>query len=86
LFLKGVECRYWAVADKGIYFLTTEGSESFVNFIDFATLRVIKIMHLEKKLVKGLQRGLAFSPDGRSLLCTLEERDSSDLMLVENFR
>jgi Tol biopolymer transport system component/DNA-binding winged helix-turn-helix (wHTH) protein len=86
LFLKGVECRYWAVADKGIYFLTTEGSESFVKFIDFATLRVTKIMHLEKKLVKGLQRGLAFAPDGRSLLCTLEERDSSDLMLVENFR
>ena len=30
--------------------------------------------------------GFDLSPDGRSLLITLEERDSSDLMLVENFR
>jgi WD40 repeat protein len=60
LFLKGFQYRYWAVADKGIYFLATEGSESFVKFIDFATRRVTKIIRLERKLVKGLQRGLAF--------------------------
>jgi Tol biopolymer transport system component len=86
LFLKGVERRYWAVADKGIYFVATEASESFLKFIDFATLRVTKIIRLERKLAKTLLRGLALSPDGGSLLCTLEERDTSDLMLVENFR
>ena len=86
LFLKGVEPRYWAVADKGIYFLATEGSESFVKFIDFATLRVTQIMGLERKLPKNLFRGLALSPDGRSLLCTLKEQKRSDLVLVENFR
>ncbi len=84
--LKGVERRYWAVADKGIYFLATEGSESVVKFIDFATRRATRIMTLERKLVRNLSRGLALSPDGRSLLCTLVERESSDLVLVENFR
>jgi hypothetical protein len=86
LFLKGVERRYWAVADKGIYFVATEEGESFVKFIDYATSRIIRVMRLERKLGHDLLRGLALSPDGRKLLCTLVERDSSDLMLVDNFR
>jgi Tol biopolymer transport system component len=86
LFLKGVEPRYWAVADKGIYFVATEDNEPFVKFIDFATRRVTQIMRLERKLSRDLLRGLALPPDGGSLLCTLIERESSDLVLVENFR
>ena len=86
LFLKGVEKRYWAVAEGGIYFVATEGNEAFVKFIDFETLRVTQIMRLERKLRRDFLRGLALSPDGRSLLCTLVERNSSDLVLVENFR
>ncbi|HEX2520475.1 MAG TPA: hypothetical protein VHP35_00015, partial [Terriglobia bacterium] len=85
LFLKGVERRYWAVADKGIYFVATEDNEPFVKFIDFATLRITQIMRLERKLSRNPLRGLALSPDGRVLLCPLMERDSSDLVLVENF-
>jgi hypothetical protein len=61
-------------------------NEPFVKFIDFATRRVTQIMRLERKLRRDPLRGLALSPDGRSLLCTLVERDSSDLLLVENFR
>ncbi len=66
--------------------MATEGNESFVKFIDFATLRVTQIMRLERKLSRDLLRGLALSPDAGSLLCTLIERESSDLVLVENFR
>ena len=86
LFLKGVEHRYWAVAEEGIYFVATEGNEAFVKFIDFETLRVTQIMRLERKLRRDFLRGLALSPDGRSLLGTLVEQNSSDLVLVENFR
>jgi hypothetical protein len=43
-------------------------------------------MRLEKKLRPDYLRGLALSPDGGSLLCSLVERDDSDLVLVENFR
>jgi eukaryotic-like serine/threonine-protein kinase len=86
LFLKGVERRCWAIAEKGIYFVATERNGSFVQFIDFATRRVSQIMRLQRKLRHDLLRGLALSPDGRSLLCTLVERDTSDIMLVENFR
>jgi hypothetical protein len=43
-------------------------------------------MRLERKPRQDYLRGLALSPDGGSLLCTLVERDDSDLVLVENFR
>ena len=86
LFLRGVEKRYWVVAEGGIYFVATEGNEAFVKFIDFETLRVTQTMRLERKLRRDFLRGLALSPDGRSLLGTLVERNSSDLVLVENFR
>ena len=86
MFLKGVERRYWAVADNGIYFVATEDDEPFVKFIDFPTRRVTRILRLERKLPKTFLRGLALSPDAGSLLCTLIEHESSDLVLVENFR
>jgi len=36
--------------------------------------------------IKTFALAWALSPDGGSLLCTLVERDDSDLVLVENFR
>ena len=86
LFLKNVAYRYWAVAKQGIYFIADADRVPCVKFIDFAKWQVTPIVRLEKKLATGGSRGLALSPDGHSLLCTLVEQDSSDIMLVENFR
>jgi hypothetical protein len=68
LLVKGVEPRYWAVAEEGIYFAATEGGESSIKFIDFVTRRVTRIIRLERKLGR-FGGGLALSPDSRSLLC-----------------
>ena len=66
--------------------MATEGNESFVKFIDFATLRLTQIMRLERKLRQIFFVDWHFPPMAGSLLCTLVERESSDLVLVENFR
>jgi Tol biopolymer transport system component/DNA-binding winged helix-turn-helix (wHTH) protein len=86
LFLHDIEWRYWAVAEKGIYFIAREDRNPFIYFMNFATRHVSRVIGLEKKLATDAARGLALSPDGHSLLCTLVEQDSSDIMLIENFR
>jgi len=40
---------------------------------------------LEKPPVGG-NPGLSISPDGRWILCALVQQDTSDIMLVDNFR
>jgi Tol biopolymer transport system component len=86
LFLQNNERRYWVLATRGIYFIRNEGGVPWIKFIDFANQQVTSITRLDKKLPNNDSRGLALSPDGRSLLCTLVEQDTSDIMLIENFR
>ncbi len=86
LFLSEVEGRYWAVGERGVYFIVKQNKQPFRKFIDFEKRHPISLATLPKKLATDAARGLALSPDGRSLLCTLVEQDSSDIMLVENFR
>jgi Tol biopolymer transport system component len=86
LFLKNVAYRYWTVVQHGIYFVANEDEQPHIHFIDFVSRQVSRIAPLERKLVTNNHRGLAVSPDGRSLLVTLVEQDSSDIILVENFR
>ena len=69
-----------------MYFITREDGEYGLKFIDFAKRQVTSIARLQKKIHLGGDGGLTLSPDGRSLLCPLVEQDSSDIMLVENFR
>jgi Tol biopolymer transport system component len=86
LFLREIESRYWAVGERGIYFIADQDKQPYLKFVDFATRHTISLAPLNKKLATDAARGLALSGDGRSLLCTLVEQDSSDIMLVENFR
>jgi Tol biopolymer transport system component len=85
LFLKGVEYRYRALAEAGMYFVTKEDGEYALKFIDFAKRQVSPITRLPKKIHLG-DGGFTLSPDARSLLLPLVEQDSADIMLVENFR
>jgi Tol biopolymer transport system component/DNA-binding winged helix-turn-helix (wHTH) protein len=84
-FLQNIEPRYWTVTKQGIYFMSLEEGRPAVKFIDFDKRHVTLITSLDTKLERDLARGLDVSVDGRSLLCTFAEEDSSDIVLVENF-
>ena len=76
---------YWAVAEKGIYFVNTDARPYSVEFFDFGTRRVVHVVRLEKAPA-SFDAGLAISPDGRSILYVQQDQQTSDIVLVENFR
>jgi Tol biopolymer transport system component len=76
---------YWAVAEKGIYFVATDARPNALKFFDFATRRVTHVASLEKTPVQ-FDSGLALSPDGRAILYAQEDQVNSDIVLVVNFR
>ncbi len=78
--------RYWVVVEHGIYFATAERPQQpLIEFFNFATGQVTTVAVLEKGLDRGMV-GLAVSPDGRRLIWSQVDQDSSDIMLLENFR
>jgi Tol biopolymer transport system component len=77
---------YWAVVDRGIYFVNTEAKpRPVVEFFSFATRRVTQVAVMEKDPALG-NPGLAVSPDGRWILYTQMDQSGNDIMLVENFQ
>jgi len=77
---------YWAVVDRGIYFVNTEVKlHPTIEFFSFATGRVRQIGAMEKEAVL-LDPGIAISPDGRWILYAQVDQSGSNIMLVEKFR
>jgi len=78
--------RYWAMQDKGIYFVAPVASaRPAIKFFSFATHRVTQLGVLERDPLPG-PPGFTISPDGRWLLYAQVDQSVSDLNLVENFR
>ena len=77
----------WTIVASGIYFVNPErGALPGVDFFDFATGRIHRVVDLTGRPAAGFGGRPAVSPDGRSLLFTQIDDVKSDLMLVENFR
>ena len=78
--------RFWAVAEKGIYFATAnEPARPVIEFFNFATRNVTTVATLDKPLSSS-DPGLTVSLNGRSILFSQMDQSGSDLMLIENFR
>src|SRR5262245_1840963 len=78
--------RSWAVVEQGIYFVTAETQgRSLIEFFSFATGQVTPVAAPEKPIMRNIW-GMAVSPDGQWLLFTQIDQQSSDIMLMENFR
>jgi Tol biopolymer transport system component/DNA-binding winged helix-turn-helix (wHTH) protein len=84
----------WTVAPKGIYFVPGMGvsgrSYAFgrradaahsVRYFDFATKQVRQVFEAERVF----NDGLSVSSDGRWILYTQEDQESSDIMVVDHF-
>ena len=73
----------WALTSDGIYFLRLDKSpHATIQFLDFATHKIVPIWILEKE--PGW--GMAMSRDGKSILYVQDEFAESNIMLVKNFR
>jgi Tol biopolymer transport system component/DNA-binding winged helix-turn-helix (wHTH) protein len=75
---------YWAVVEKGIYYLDLKKTPG-INFFDIASHRVTRLFDLGNPPV-GHAPGLAVSPDKKTILYTQLDALNNDIMLVENFR
>ena len=77
----------WTIVASGIYFVNPERAAGpGVDFLDFASGRIHRVVDLTGRPAAGFGGRPAVSPDGRSLLFTQIDDVKSDLMLVENFR
>jgi Tol biopolymer transport system component/DNA-binding winged helix-turn-helix (wHTH) protein len=77
--------RFFALVDDGIYFLDAhDGQHQSVAFFDLATKQKRDVATLPRPATPWAS-GLAVSPDRRTVVVALQERDESDIMLVENF-
>jgi Tol biopolymer transport system component len=83
---KPIYLRNWALASGGIYFAADGLGGPVIRFFHFDSHHVTDVASLDKSPPKAPDAGLAISPDGRWILCPLVEQDSSDIILVENFR
>jgi hypothetical protein len=75
---------YWAVVEKGIYYLDTKAKPG-ISFFDIATHRISRVFDLESGPARGAP-GLAISPDRKTILYTQLDALNSDVILVENFQ
>jgi Tol biopolymer transport system component len=73
----------WAPAASGIYFLNGDAPRPGIEFFDFSTRQVQRVIDVERPSPYDT---LAVSRDGRSLLYPQIEELASDIMLIENFR
>ena len=83
--LESVDGRTFAVVKEGIYFVPKcriLPARTSIQFFNFATKKIRSITTIERPLWYYL----SVSPDGRWILYSQIDQETSDLMLVENFR
>jgi Tol biopolymer transport system component len=87
LVIAGVEPEfwgYWAVVQKGIYYLDTT-TRPAIAFFDFMDGHVTRLFELEARPAREAT-GLAASPDGRAILYTQIDALTGHIVLVDNFQ
>jgi Tol biopolymer transport system component len=77
---------FWALLDKGIYFINPNSTpRAVIQFFNFSTGRTTKVAEVEREL-QLVFPSLGVSADGKSLLYVQADSFESDIMLVEHFQ
>jgi Tol biopolymer transport system component/DNA-binding winged helix-turn-helix (wHTH) protein len=76
----------WSPFRSGIYFLRENNGKAEIDFFDLSTHGVRRVFVLEKSLILDWMGGLPVSSDGKWLLFSQVDEQSSDLMMIENWR
>jgi Tol biopolymer transport system component len=71
----------YSVTEKGIYYIDRQGTETRLQYLNFATAKPTTVA----KNLGEVGAGLAATPDGKTILFTRMDSSADDLMLVENF-
>ncbi|HXX21760.1 MAG TPA: protein kinase, partial [Terriglobia bacterium] len=74
---------YWGLTAEGIYFY--DAGTMAIDFFSFTTHKAAQVAKPEKG-PDGWEPGFAVSPDGRAILFAQVDQETSNIMLVENFR
>ena len=101
MILKSVRPGYWAVTQKGIYFVEFDDRNADgyrlgrwfpslsvshpIKFYDFRTRKVTPIGAIEKEVSRS-SGALSVTWDGRYIAWSQIDRAESDIMMIENFR
>jgi Tol biopolymer transport system component/DNA-binding winged helix-turn-helix (wHTH) protein len=73
----------WVATNEGIYFIDREQfAQLRIEYFDLATRRTKELVSLDHD--PSVNPGLIVSPDGRWFIFSLLERNSHDIMLLEN--
>jgi len=76
---------YWTLTKDGIYYLSSSGSQSSIEFASYASPgRSVRVHVLDHQ--PTLLSGLSISPDGHWLIYADMAEAGSNISLVENFR
>jgi len=75
---------YWAVVEKGIYYLDTTAKPA-IAFFAFTSRQVTRLVELETRAAREATR-LAASPDAQTILYTQPDALTRDIVLVDNFQ
>ena len=87
--LEGIHTGMWAFAGNDLYWLDPAGPDraATISVLHLSTGRREELYHFPKDLpLVTYGTPFAVSPDARSFLIALLDRNDRDLMLVENFR
>ncbi len=76
---------YWRVVGDGIYFLSGDVSGHSFEYLDLASGRRRRIAEFASPFPRYLA-GMTVSPDGKSIVFARQGRETSEIMLVENFQ
>jgi Tol biopolymer transport system component len=76
--------RYWALTERGIYFVTQESAPRTIRFFSFSNRQIETRGTIQRNLVAGTP-SLAVSPDEQWILYAQKDQRSSDIMMLENF-
>ena len=99
--LSSVRPGYWAVGEKGIYFVDFDDRDAAwlyrnflvgasdvsqpIRFYDFVSTKISQIGSIEKPVIRPAP-GFSVTWDGRYVAWAQVDRAESDLMMIENFR
>jgi len=76
----------WSPFRSGIYFLRDNNGKAEIDFFDLSTQNVRRVFVLEKPLILSYMGGLPVSSDGKWLLFSQVDEQSTDVMMIENWR